>query len=638
MASVDPGGTPAQDWITVHDAYGRELRIPKAEYADHVLPDMLRQKWDDPDGLYQTVVMSLRDGFSSQLTSAADRLVDLEPRSERAAIIKGIVQLENGLLDEAENTLRAHLDHVGKSGYVMTNLAKVIAARGNELETDRVLWEALVLDPNQDNALQWWALREKDREGEDGYRRALDKAIAELHSWRAELLLAREDLRSGDLVGAVGSFRSVLANAGNESDVLLTVSGDLGNAGQIETALDLVLPRYDPSHHDIAVGFNLIEACIQTHRIREGRDLIHRLSALPVPTYYERLRAYGDRLDAIDPEAQPRTVAKEDLPPIVVLQGKEPIWYRALLEPSWLLPERTRRTRVGVLTLADSAAGRSEGTDVVAQRVTPSGRWTRGIPLALGEALYFETDLDCSVLLPVVKGGGPVAVGQAWQLETLRSLTRGEEPVEFVVTGSIDSTEATLTLELLIWQLDTGEIVFRTSGSSAHDQFGPELLRAFDDIEGALIGLTGAQRMAPAGFYRRPHPKVALGYSALEDALLAWRLVVGGLAEAQSLWGQRDSLAHLLGLAVELKEDSIPKLMFLAGLASDRACASMIYMEFRERALQLLKDAEGDPKSVFGQVSPLLFRVFGEDAAVRARIDQLSVDASQGYRAWLDRV
>jgi len=83
-------------------------------------------------------------------------LFEIDPDRERAANILGVVFLENGMLDDAEAVLKAYLDREGPSGVVMTNLAKVYEAKGEERKAYRTLWNALLADPNQDNALAWW--------------------------------------------------------------------------------------------------------------------------------------------------------------------------------------------------------------------------------------------------------------------------------------------------------------------------------------------------------------------------------------------------------------------------------------------------------------------------------------------------
>lgn len=285
-----PSSGPGE-WVVMYDAEGREsMRVPREEFRDTYLPRVLAYHWDDPDGLFNVITVSIEDGFEDRLVEAVDHLYELE-ESARSAILRAVVRTRIGRFEEAEVLLRRFLVEKGPDAYVLSNLAKVFSAKRQEDEAESILWESLRLDPDQDNALQWWALAKQDQFGHDAYTEALERVERELGGWRATLLLGRRKLKDGDLEGAVDRFRRVLDVAGDRSDVLFTVSGDLGLANRENLVLELVLPRFDPQRHDPRAGFNLVSALRASGRMKEARSLLARVRPWVQPQQMEILRA-----------------------------------------------------------------------------------------------------------------------------------------------------------------------------------------------------------------------------------------------------------------------------------------------------------------------------------------------------------
>jgi hypothetical protein len=64
--------------IVVHDEYGREMRIPRSEWVNKVLPATIEKQRSNPDALYDVLVAAVRDGFAAQITDAAQHLYQTE--------------------------------------------------------------------------------------------------------------------------------------------------------------------------------------------------------------------------------------------------------------------------------------------------------------------------------------------------------------------------------------------------------------------------------------------------------------------------------------------------------------------------------------------------------------------------------
>src|SRR5436305_5511793 len=343
-----------EERLTAYDAYGRAVALTREEYRTRVLPATLRKSWDNPPGLYSAIVQGLRDDFAADLLDASEHLVEIDPDPERATTARGIVLMKTGDLDGAEEALRRYHGQHDPSGVILTNLAKVAAERDDHERAHDLLAEALPVAPHPENGLLWWAALAREQGGEEAYLEALD-TIAEVQgSWRPQLWLARHRLDEGDLPGAMDLYRAVLELAADQSDALLMVSGDLGNAGHVDEVFELVLPRYVPERHALSVGFNLLNACVQANHRAEGQALLHRIGLLNAPHAVDQVGPFARSLDQLKAaELGPPEPAEPEAAPTIV-DVPRPLWHTHLGRPDWLLPSATRGAKVGILTLADA--------------------------------------------------------------------------------------------------------------------------------------------------------------------------------------------------------------------------------------------------------------------------------------------
>jgi len=288
-----PSGTPDEDLITVYDAEGHELQITMSDWRDKVFFPNLQQAWDDADSLYNLILSGLNDGLAADLDAASSRLLEIDAMPERSHVTRGIVQMSNGQLDLAEATLRAGIAQVGETAALLTNLAKVQDERSEQALADETLWRAVLADPNFENGMMWWAMIQRERDGDGGYVAALHKVAALPGSYRAQFWLARHHLESGDLAAARALYAQVLAAESFDGRALMMMSGDLGNAGQIPWIAELIGPVYDEKKHDPMAGLNLLRAYLELGRIEEGEALLARMQALGNPTIRQHLDGFA---------------------------------------------------------------------------------------------------------------------------------------------------------------------------------------------------------------------------------------------------------------------------------------------------------------------------------------------------------
>jgi tetratricopeptide (TPR) repeat protein len=266
-ANAKPADDP--NMVRVFDEYGRELFITKQQWRDNVLLGNLEQARDHPEQLYDILVGAIHDGFSADVIPYAEHLKNIDPSLSQGAIILGIVYMEVNRLDDAQHIFEEFIAQNGENGIALTNLAKVYDHRGDHVRAESTLWHALELDPNQENGLGWYAAIQQERGGETAAFEAYRRAAALPRSWRARLWLAREALQRRDLAAAETLYNEALALADHPipADLLMQMSGDLGNAGYLADAIRLAGPCFDPVFHGLKVGNNLIKANLDLGRL-----------------------------------------------------------------------------------------------------------------------------------------------------------------------------------------------------------------------------------------------------------------------------------------------------------------------------------------------------------------------------------
>lgn len=298
-SAVQDDPSQCDDMIRMYDSNGNELLILRSEYRKKVLPDIFEKVKHSSDELYGSIVLALQDGFFEECLSPARKLAQIDHDKERSTTILGIALMKNNRLDEAQEVLECYLIEKGDSGVILTNLAKVLAEKGEGVNSTETLWKALIVDPNQDNALDWWAAIHREKDGDEGFYKAIEMVAQVPGSWRPQLWLARRLLEQKKIDSAITIYRKVLESVPDAGDALRMISGDLGNNGYLAQMLDLILPFYEPEKHGPQPGLNLIQASIQYGEKETGLRLcesVERLQRYDLKQHLESLRARLEEL------------------------------------------------------------------------------------------------------------------------------------------------------------------------------------------------------------------------------------------------------------------------------------------------------------------------------------------------------
>lgn len=633
-APAQPASPAKEELITAYDAYGRELKITRSEWREKIFLPALQQKWNEPGELYNQIITGLNDGFASDLLPAAARLVEIDDIPERSYTIHGIVLMKNGQLDAAEATLREGMRKAGETGTLLTNLAKVFAERGDEARSHEVLWQAVQADPNQDNGLLWWAAIQQERDGEAGYLQALRTAATLPRSWRAQLWLARHHLEHGEVDQARALYAEVLAGGQYDGSTLMMISGDLGNNGQVPLILELVGPAFDEKKHDPMAGLNLLRACQHLGRVDEGEALLGRMYALGFVPIKQHLDQFAQAFQEMRKQAAQGKPIDPDALKVTTLAITQPIWHYGLRNADWLFAQKPEGApEVGFFALSKMPDG-SERAE--SQREDDLGRYARAIPLYLAEAAHYGSDYAASTYILVVEGGGPVLTGGEADGNALFDIV--PPTMKYFVTGELgcsgEGEAASWQISLSLWDCASRQRQATESGHATNAELGALVLK----LEQRLLGRIGLKREQPLDdFYQHPTAEVLPPYLTELGQAFMLTLLANKHMPTSEMWGERAMLEWPLNMALHWPSVEVPKLMYFSGLGKALDYGSSVLPEYRERSLQLLKEAQ-EANSPAARLAPLVWRVFGMQDELDAHRKTLPTETVPAYHAWLERV
>lgn len=277
----------AEKPILLYDKEGNQYAYSKEDWAKNILPNELKKVWASPDQLYNIIVMCLRDDIYNMLIEPVLQLLKIDYNLSRAYTIAGIVYLKNDKLKEAESVLKAGITQFPNECVLYTNLAKVYSLTGNVELSYNTLWDSLMLDPNQENGLNWIGAICFEKGGEKEKIRIFEQIAMLPNSWRPQLFIARSYLRDGYFGRAKEIYLEVLSKALNEAEAIMMITGDLGIKGKIEEIFEIIYPIFDLNKHGINAGLNIVQACIQGKRKDIGIEILSDIKSLKRSDYAE---------------------------------------------------------------------------------------------------------------------------------------------------------------------------------------------------------------------------------------------------------------------------------------------------------------------------------------------------------------
>ena len=575
--------------IRVFDGYGREMFISKQQWRENVLPESLKEVWNQPDELYTIILSALNDGFRPDVIEAAKHLYNIDPNRSRGTCVWGIVLTEEGRVDEAREIFCDYIAKHGEDGIVLTNLAKAYAKQNENAKAEEILWHALEVDPNQDNGLGWYEAIHRERGGEATGHDALVRVSGLPGSWRAQLWLARAALKERQLDRALNFYRGCLSKVGKPvpADALMQISGDLGNAGHLPELLDIAEPLFDPAFHGLKVGNNLIKAHFDLGQFEGARHILEQLYALKRPDWRETLSYWEQELAKTGVELSPAVAEGQIQIAILTIQG--PVWLRPDSPAAELFSAKFHDSpRISLL--GSSAEVASNSQRIQAQLPDAAGRLSRALPLFLAEQLEFSTVARAYTLIPwiVSPSAGFVLSGVRWKDEDAANYARqSEAPGEYVLIIHLKTQVNPWIAEIRFVRIVDLKCLAELSAEFSPEQPASALINLAHRLVAAIAPELKTQ--APTALYDLPTGSEFPLYLLRLEQLLSTRCAaIEGAAGFLS--NERDIIDGNIQLCVASPKSVPARVLLAQTLLAIKRVRPEILPEFRDKLALLQKE------------------------------------------------
>jgi tetratricopeptide (TPR) repeat protein len=580
--------TAAEGVIRVYDQFGRTVEVGREAWRNDVLLPNLAANRDKPGELFNLIVSALNDDFAADVLESARHLAAQDLHSPRGAALLGAVLLQLKKYPEAREVLERALARHADDVYLLSNLARARAAMGDEDQARALLWQALGLDPNEESTLNFLIAMAHAKGGQEAVLAAYTRAAALPGSWRAQLWLARAALERGDVEAARQLYEEALGRANPvPADLLMQMSGDLGNRGHTQLLVQLTEPRFVVTDHGLMVGNNLLRAYLELGMFAEARKLLELLYAQQRPDWREHLLPWEQKLD----DAQKRYGEVTAPLEVVVMKLGQPVWSRGVLGFDAVLPSKAPSSPRVHFVCGSGEADDDPSTKVVSQPTNDLGRVSRALPMFLAEEIYLRSNARTAFLLPWMKQGGFILSAKPW---TQSFLPPDHTPPDLIVFLHVDARVTPWLLQVRIenMQRTATPVVFERAFGLA--TCGEDVLALLNDLMTRLTILLALKREQADDALATPGVQLLPGYlTGLEQALAV------GLAARQAegssfLYQERAIFDHLFDVALSGEKLLRPRMLLVNALEAQARRRKDIAAEYLGK-LALLQEKHALP-------------------------------------------
>jgi hypothetical protein len=325
-----------------------------------------------------------------------------------------------------------------------------------------------------------------------------------------QLAAARDRLKAKDLPGAMAIYEAVLAGAGDRADVLVTISGDLGTAGQVKEIIELLAPRYDAQRHGAAAGINLLQAYLVTRNAEAAQHLLDLLFELQRPELEARLVGFSNAVAELfvsETEAADQQPLTEAEAKISMVSISKPVWFYGLeaIAPHLLAKKDGKRRRVAFAQYA--LPGLADIATRAPQPEESLGRLCRGLPLWFAETFAAGAGYETVAAVGASDRKHYALFATEWSAENIRQLHESVEGgLDYVITGALRNRSDDYELTLRIWEVkkyrELKQFVTRWTPSNADAELAKfqELIRGYMEWSPADNGLSYSAPAAPLAY------------------------------------------------------------------------------------------------------------------------------------------
>ena len=169
------------------------------------------------------------------------------------------------------------------------------------------------------------------------------------------------------------------------TDLLMQLSGDLGNHGHLLQIVELVTPHFDPLMHGIQVGNNLLKANIDLGQLDQASSILRQLQLQQRPDWKEHLGYWEHEIAKMRNEISEKPASVQDMK-VTLLSLEGPLWLKDDHPLNDLFPAKVSDAPRVAFT-GCSAEVPNMGKEIVQQNSDNPGRFSRALPLFLSEQI-----------------------------------------------------------------------------------------------------------------------------------------------------------------------------------------------------------------------------------------------------------
>jgi len=456
----DQSGQPHQLMVRVMGADGQEVLMPYQVLEEKLIPTLLQQAWNSPDVLAHILENVVPHLPTRRLMDAGRRLFDTDPVRNRGVRIWAALLLQAGQTAQAEQVLVDYLSELEGKPLTMPQ-ANLVAMLGtiylrqekSELG-QRHLWQALEANPNSDFALEAFCRQPDGSFSTDKLIRVASLSKA----WRARTLYWGQLLEEGQIEKVQEDADRVLRDAPKPvpQELLLQLSGDLGNWGHLPELLQLCTPYYDPGYHDIRLGSNLLKANLDLGQIEPAQALLDRLYSFGIEEWKETLDFWELEIAKLKLE----TEDSADSLTLEVRQSSSPLWKINLPSFQQVFPPKPKQLRIGCIG-GSAALGVGDRTEYQLSEIR--GILSRSIPLFLAEQLQLRTAAEVEVMY-LTANGTFLLSGQRLDAEEIAHFARQrEEPYDYLLATHLEAATEPWQLQIRVIRTIDAQIIAQSS-------------------------------------------------------------------------------------------------------------------------------------------------------------------------------
>ncbi|MDF2680583.1 MAG: hypothetical protein K0R47_1773 [Brevibacillus sp.] len=252
------------DFVSFTNEFGQTIDMSREDYQKKVIPHNLDMYWDKKEKLRDFAMELVKEQFHEQAAVAADRLLELYGPIESALIFRAVVHMQAREFDRAKAILTDCLERFPSSGTACTNLAKIYAFEGEDAKAFEMLHTGLHKDPNQENGLNMFVESFLGGGRKEELKESLEALAGKEGAWRPQLHLARLALTEENLLKAMHWYTLAIDGAKDRFEVIMTVTGELGQAGYVYQLIQICEKYWTPEFPFPYAGFNYANALIAT--------------------------------------------------------------------------------------------------------------------------------------------------------------------------------------------------------------------------------------------------------------------------------------------------------------------------------------------------------------------------------------